>query len=305
MKNFRLVNVAVLCMALFSLFSSGCNKDKSPTKPEIEEPWTTFDVVYTPENYEDGPLTATIYQPSISNGVGIVLAHGMTANRLAVRYWADAFAAHGYVSMAIDYMDMSDAEGAVYPEPVRTFKIAVEFLRRNSDKYGITTGKIVGFGQSEGAMHWGQSIIWDNDDNFFQTDPTISDRLDAGILLYGIYDNNNFIFNVNVNDLVSSFFSPNPDFRSTKGNCIVNVSNIDTPVLLIHGTADGVVNSPQSVQLHDSLVANDKASNLILFPGEPHVFDDSFSSTASHSFSAAGLVAKDSVLAFLERTLDF
>ena len=36
MKNFRLVNAAILCMVLFSFFSAGCNKDKSPTKPTID-----------------------------------------------------------------------------------------------------------------------------------------------------------------------------------------------------------------------------------------------------------------------------
>jgi len=34
MNNFRLVNVAILCIFLFSLFSAGCDKDKSPTEPK-------------------------------------------------------------------------------------------------------------------------------------------------------------------------------------------------------------------------------------------------------------------------------
>lgn len=33
MKILRLVNVAILCLVLFSFFPAGCDKDKSPTKP--------------------------------------------------------------------------------------------------------------------------------------------------------------------------------------------------------------------------------------------------------------------------------
>ena len=36
MINFRLVNAAIICMFLFSLFSVGCDKDKSPTEPKID-----------------------------------------------------------------------------------------------------------------------------------------------------------------------------------------------------------------------------------------------------------------------------
>jgi len=263
MYNYKLVYVTILCLALLSLFSLGCDKDKSPTnpEPEPEKPWTSTDVVYTP-----------------------------------ARVWADTLAKRGYVVMTIDYLDFN--EGARYPQPVPSFKIAVEYLRRNAAQYGITTGKIVGFGQQSGASTWAVSITWDNDDNFFHTDPTISDKLDAAILLYGIYDPVNFMSG-GVNNNFTTYYSTNPDARATKGNPIANVSNIDTPVLLLHGTESIYSLPEQSIQFNDSLVAHGKSSHLILFPGETDFFDYGLNG----SLTPAGLVAKDSVLAYLERTL--
>ena len=86
MNNYKLVYVAILCMVLLSLFSLRCGKD--PVKPPPPPPLITkVDFVYTPANYEEGPQGATIFQPSasISNGVGIIMAHGTTGTRESVR----------------------------------------------------------------------------------------------------------------------------------------------------------------------------------------------------------------------------
>ena len=53
--------------------------------------------------------------------------------------------------------------------------------------FKISTDKIVAFGASAGAFHWAQTITWENDDAFFQTDPEIDDHVDAAVL------RNNFV----------------------------------------------------------------------------------------------------------------
>ena len=145
------------------------------------ESFTTLDTVYTPFGFELGDLTATIDIPNNPNGVGVVIAHGAYAEgpfqRQTMKIWCDTLAANGYLTMSIDYYSLDVSEdsnidtNAAYPRQVTTFKIAVEFLRRNAKRFNITTNKIVGLGMSGGAIHWGQTIIWDNDDAFFQTDP--------------------------------------------------------------------------------------------------------------------------------------
>ncbi|HMN18931.1 MAG TPA: hypothetical protein PKD03_15060 [Ignavibacteriaceae bacterium] len=261
---------------------------------------TTIDTIYTPDGFVGGPLSATLFLPQESNGVGVVLAHGYTGNRQMLSTWCDTLAAHGYVAMTIDYHDFGDSLFGIYPKPVQEFKVAVEFLRRNSIQSCLTTNKVVGIGFSEGAFHWGQSITWDNDDEFFQTDSTVSDHLDAAILFYGLFDNNNYLGSIiPIDSLLTKYFSTDSTHRITKGNCIVNVNNINTPVLMIHGTIDQVIEFQQSYQLNDTLINKGKICQLV--SGEwNHAFDIDLINPP-YPFTQEGLIAKDSVLAFLNR----
>jgi len=259
---------------------------------------SVFDTVYVPPGYPDGPGTATIFVPTIGNGVGVVLVHGATQSRQALRTWCDTLASYGYVAMTIDYPDPELTPSAVYPKKTRAVKLAVEFLRRNAVRFGITTGKIVGWGHSLGAGTWGEAIIWDNDDAYFQTDPSVDDHLNAAVLFYGYYE---AYYGHAPQDsaLWNSYFSDNP-LNANKGSCIKHIGNITTPVLLLHGTTDGTVPYSQSVMLHDSLVARGKMSELIPFSDQPHGFDLNYGDGGT-PFTAAGLIAKDSALAFLRR----
>ncbi len=252
-----------------------------------------LDTVYTPPGYQDGPLTATIFFPplSVAKGVGVVLGRYTNATRLTAKVWCDTLATRGYLAMTIDYGNL---DTSYYPKPQRAFKTAVEFLRSNAVRFGITTNKIIGFGQSQGALIWGQTMVWDNDDTFFGTDPSVDDGLDGAILLYGAYDMFNNLLPVQ-NDILTAHFSPDPSLRGTRGQCITNTSNIQTPVLMIHGTSDAVVNIIHSRKLHDSLQAYGKQTKLIELSGAPHVFD----LAPGGSLTTSGLVAKDSALAFL------
>ena len=217
-----------------------------------------------------GSRIATMYVPAESNGVGVVLGHWWTGTRSTMRCWAESLAAHGYVAMAFDYYDFNYRTTICkYPKPVTTFKLAVEFLRRGGERFGVTTGKIVGLGQSEGSIHWGQSIVWDNDDAFFGTDPAVDDRLDAAVLIYGAYDTEHFLqaASFHMNTVWDPYFSANPELRYTKGNAIANVANITTPVVMFHATDDAVIRYEHSVAFHDSLRVYGKVSELHIVPG--------------------------------------
>lgn len=258
---------------------------------------SVLDTIYTPPGYVGGPLMATIFipDPHVARGIGVVLGRWSDANRLTAKVWCDTLAARGYVAMTIDYPNL---EASHYPQPQRDFKMAVEFLRRNKSRFGITTGKIAGFGQSQGSLIWGQTMIWDNDDAFFGTDPAINDRLDAAVLLYGAYDMWNYLLPVQ-NTILAAHFSQDPSLRSTKGQCIVNTGNITTPVLLIHGTNDQIVRVEHSRMLRDSLLAHGKAVKLFEIGGAGHGFD----MVADGPLTSLGLVAKDAVLSFLSLEL--
>jgi len=276
--------------------------------------YSDLDTVYTPDGFRLGDFMSTICIPENPNGVGIVIAHGAYSagpfQRETMRIWCDTLAANGYTAMTIDYYNIDVKlneevdSSAAYPGQATTLKHAVEFLRRNADRFHIFTNKIVGFGMSAGAFSWAQTITWENDDAFFETDPEVSDHVDATVLLYGPYDNYNYPAPANPNpDLLrEKHFVDHPELAATKGNPIVNTSNITAPVFMAHGTADANVLYQHSVQFHDSLLANGKSSQLVSYPGRAHVFElNNF--FPPHNYTEDGIDLKNHILAFLDSTV--
>ena len=304
MKTLKLF--AVLCTLGFTFCISSTAQIKSKNVRVV-------DTVYTPAGYAGGPLNAILWLPSVTNGAAIILAHHAGATPEDYSIYGNFFSSYGYVVISIDYYSFFHVLGPpLYPDPVRAFKTAIEFLRKNAMTFGCYTGKIAGFGFSEGAMHWAETISWDNDDAYFNTDPSINDHLDAVICYYGLYDNYNHLespfFTTPGNEaLISDYFSPNPTLRATKGNPLANIANITTPVLLFHGTSDQVWNYEQSVEFNDSLIAHGKSSVLKLLPGRDHIFDCRGTINPLHlhynQFSTDGEIARDTALAFISRTL--
>jgi len=261
---------------------------------------TVLDTIYTPVGYPDSPLSARIHipDPAKSKGIGIVMTHGYTAPPTGNQFWRDSLVAHGYLVMAVAHPESNVSPNGLYPRLVRAAKTAVQFLRQNATRFEITTGKIVAWGQSQGAMIWGQTIIWDNDHAYFGTNPDISDHVDAAILLYGLYHMTNHMPTW-VYDLLTTHFSPNPSLRGTKGQCLTNVSNITTPVLLLHATGDPTVYIQHSRMLRDSLKFYGRSVRHIEFNSSSHTFD----AVSDFEFSTLGLAAKDSALDFLNDVL--
>jgi acetyl esterase/lipase len=272
-----------------------------PSALSLAQRVSILDTIYTPSGYPEGPLTASIFVPSVHNGAGVILCHGISAARHQMDVWCDSLAAHGFVAMTIDYYDINNRTSGGYPKPVRAFKSAVQFLRSRAARFGISPDKIAGLGLSQGSIVWGETIVWDNDYAYFGTDPSVDDGLDAVVLLYGLFDNAHFLTSAAaLESWLAQYFSSAPALRQTKGNCIVNVANITTPVLLIHGTKDVILQYQQSKQLFDSLSAHQKVCQLELFNGQGHEFD---LNSTEDAFTAIGLVVKDTVVHFLQRIL--
>jgi hypothetical protein len=122
-----------------------------------------------------------------------------------------------------------------------------------------------------------------------------------------MYDNKNYLTSIfDLKNLVKNYFHDYPSLQFRKGNPIDNISNITTPMLMFHGTADDAIQVEQSITFHDACIAAGKSNELIIFPGQPHSYDyppDPVTFRNRNLFNVLGLISRDSVLAFLQRTV--
>jgi acetyl esterase/lipase len=280
MLKYRL---ALLWIALLPYASSG-------------QSFTSFDTIFTPAAYPDGALTGTLFVPSVPNGIAIVAVHGLGDAVSTMNGWSDTLAARGYTVLNIDYPDPVNA-GATFPMPIRAIKTAVQFMRRSRGHFHLTTNVVGVVGRSLGAGLVAQSLIDEEDYFVYGIDNTISDHINFAALLYGLYDFTHFTqtdLPISISLFAQRYFGLNAALEARE-TPVLQSWRITTPLLLIHGMADARLQYQQTQEFHDSLAANGKSNDLILYPGKPHFFE---APSNGLSFTATGLLVKDSVLAF-------
>ena len=259
--------------------------------------YTTFDTIYTPTGYSDGKMTGTVYLPKAPNGVGIVAVHEILVTRSSMTIWCDTLAAHGFTVMTIDYPDPV-GQAAKFPLPIRAFKTAVQFMRKNKSLLRLTSDHVLAIGRSMGAAVIAQAIVDEEDFAALGLDNSIEDHVNLAILFYGLYDYTHFTATnlpLNIATFSTQYFAGS-NATELKETPVRQTNRVSTSLLLLHGTGDATLQFEQSQELHDSLVKNAKPNHLIFFAGEPHLFETSVDNS---SFTTIGLKAKDSVLAFL------
>ena len=115
--------------------------------------------------------------------------------------------------------------------------------------------------------------------------------------MYGIYDFYHFTqtdLPISITAFAQQYFSADATLEKRE-TPVLQADRITIPLLLIHGEADVRLEYQQSQEFHDSLTANGKSNDLILYPGQPHFFE---APSDGLSFTSIGLQVKDSVLAF-------
>jgi len=63
---------------------------------------------------------------------------------------------------------------------------------------------------------------------------------------------------------------------------VFQADKVTTPLLLLHGLADGNVTTGESVQLFTELSVLDKPVEMVLFPGEDHGISGSWENRVAH-----------------------
>jgi dipeptidyl aminopeptidase/acylaminoacyl peptidase len=116
---------------------------------------------------------------------------------------------------------------------------------------------------------------------------TVSDRFAAAVSMYGISDLATYwgqgVWGVTYGDMALGGATPWSDPDLFSGNSpLFRADRITTPLLLLHGEADGNVTPGQSQELFAALVAQDKPVEMVLFPGEDHGISGTWANRVGH-----------------------
>ena len=170
------------------------NEDQKETRPSIAVPNNVRllqDVVYHVAGERkllcDISLPAKVGDRKTVPRPAIVVVHGggwLNGDRSKFRALSLQLAARGYVTAAIDYRLGHEAH---FPAGIRDCNAAVQYLRRNADKYNIAPDSIGAVGGSAGGHLVGLMATGSRDVRLLSDDPFLagSAKLQAAIVMAG------------------------------------------------------------------------------------------------------------------------
>lgn len=155
----------------------------------------------------------------------------------------------GYICVSVGYTLSPKAK---YPQAVIEIKQAIDYLKRNAEKYNIDPERIVLWGGSAGA-HLAALATYSTDTGYLDEKKEIDSKVKMLVLWYGCHNYyigkqldrwiyNNFFGESDLSKVSEQIVLSNPGAHVTK----------DAPfTLLQHGLNDGLVPYEQSVYLYD------------------------------------------------------
>lgn len=198
------------------------------------------------------------------------------SRRDSVETRLEPVASEGLAICSVSYR-LSDV--ATYPAQVEDARAAVAWLRANGGEYGLATNRIGAWGASAGG--WiALMLALSGDAEAGRADAacawfpptelaTVSiEREAAGLplplFLQGrpLADNEARLLGVeSVDDDLALARAASP---------LTYAGNANGPILLIHGSGDGMINVAQSTALHHALLEAGQDSQLLVLPGANH-----------------------------------
>jgi len=184
-------------------------------------------------------------------------------------------AAQGVAVASISYR-FTDV--ATYPAQLEDAGAALVWLRENGSDYGLRTERLGTWGASAGG--WIALML-------ALTGPE-SERADAACAWFAQSDLTTVAIERDVAELPLPPFMQGrelPDMEAAllglssvgdnlalalRASPLRHAADARGPILLIHGDADGLINSAQSLALHDALIEAGRDSQLLLVPGANH-----------------------------------
>ncbi len=213
---------------------------------------------------------------------GIVIIHGggwMLGDKGKAREQniGTTLARQGYVCISINYL-LAEPNKPSWPQSIYDCKSAVQFLRKNAQTYHIDPNHIGVIGGSAGGHLAAMVGLVGPEVGLEPPAPYkgISSRVQAVVALYGAFDLSAFESKKTDKPRISVFLGAsredNPNLWAL-ASPVNHISRDDPPFLVLHGTADKVIDYKQSVELDEKLRQNGVETQLVLIEGAPHTFD--------------------------------
>ncbi len=245
------------------------------------------DVCYLDPNRQE---KCDIYMPAEANESStfpaIVLIHGggwRAGDKASKndRSIAMNLARGGYVCMSINYL-LSEPDKPAWPEALYDCKRAVQFLRKNAERFHLDPNHIGVIGGSAGGHLSAMVALTGPEAGLEPPGPYkgVSSRVQAAVPMFGVHDfNSKFArskrMNEFVKDLVEGFIGASRVDKPgvwLKASPVNHISKDDPPFLIIHGGVDILVAVEQSKQLHKKLKEKSVVSELLIVGGAGHGF---------------------------------
>jgi acetyl esterase/lipase len=230
---------------------------------------------------EDANLFLDIHRPNSEATVPcVVYFHGGGWARGSRKDNVDArlvpLAAQGLAVCSVSYR-FSDV--ARHPAQLEDARAAVAWLRDNGREYGLATDQIAAWGASAGG--WlALMLVLTGADPAERADAACAwfpptelatvaiEREAAGLPLPPFMQGRRLPDN---EARLLGLGSVDEDLAlAREASPIAHVAEAHGPILLIHGSGDGMINVAQSVTLHDTLLAADADSQLLVLSGANH-----------------------------------
>jgi acetyl esterase/lipase len=233
---------------------------------------------------ESGPLALELYLPEFSPAPVVLNIHGGAWESGDRTRTGDTLRLvdRGYAVASVSYR-LTDV--ATFPAQIRDCRAAVRWLRAHADEYGLDPDRVGAWGASAGA-HLAALLGTAPEEPFGDPDvhPDQSHRVDAVVDFFGPADLPSMADQESEFDhaapdspeskLIGGRLPDHPD-RAERASPVAYVDGSEPPVLVVHGSADGVVPREQSGLFVSALAAADDAVTYHVVAGGGHGgFDD-------------------------------
>jgi acetyl esterase/lipase len=237
---------------------------------------------------EDAKLSGDLYLPKGLDKAPVVVAvHGggwQAGSRAIYKYWGPYLAKNGYAVFAISYR-LSKAGAKSFPAAVYDVKAAVQFVRGKAGELGVDPDRIALMGDSAGA-HLAALVGLAAAEPHFSVDDrtepqaTLSPSVKAVIGFYGVYDMLAQWEHDQVarprDQITEKFLGGSPMLirRAYFEASPLSYATVDknrTRVLLVHGTADDIVDvASQTEAFLKALKQAGFFVRTVILPGAGH-----------------------------------